>query len=778
MKTIILAGGEGTRLRPLTSTRPKPMIRILDKPLLEWTLMALKEQGIRQVTIALRYMGNVISDYFGDGSDLDMEITYFKEDEDIGTAGCVAKIMDGSQENCLVLCGDALTDVEYVKVVDHLQKTNGDAVIALTKSSDPTRFGCVNMDKDGKITGFMEKPSWGMAESTIINTGIYVLTPKAIDMIPKDEAVDFGSQFFPAIIKAGANVFGYQFNSYWKDIGDPESYLDGVRDAVSGKLYLSGRTESRDNIPGVKINPPVFVGKNVSVGEGSEIGPNTCLSGDINIKGNCKITNSAIDMGVAVLENSNIDGACICKDALIGAEANINYGVCIGDGCHIGDKVTITENVKIWPDHYLEGDAIIRHSIYDPSCSTLIDWRLGEIFGDISSQTMVEIGTRIGQSLAYGMDDGVVALGTDGSREGELLSDSIAIGIRGMGISVIKVTGGIMPAFRHAVAASPAAIGLYIHRSKGEGVRFVILDYKGRRLVTSRVRKICQTYKKNDFESRICHVAGQSVIVGDAEGRYLSKLLRNIGSGLNLAPFGILALSHNPSIAIHMSSIIRGLGIKCIPILLGDNEGVEGVLDRMSYHHGAMAMLFGEKGENVTLVTSSGKVIDPERLRLLYASTLGGQFKRDFPVCENSSYLYTKIKDLRLLYTSCDLCDREALVSDLMDQEWLSDGLLVAMRLLAYTKKRGITLDKLDETVKQTTFRQVEIPIKSKADLVERMSKWHDLMPGVKGKFIRHKNGWAYICTDDYRDVVRITAEAMSAEIADQIILECAEHLE
>ena len=778
MKTIILAGGEGTRLRPLTSNLPKPMIRILDKPLLEWTIRSLREQGIRQVTIALRYMGSVISDYFGDGSAFDMDISYFIEDEDIGTAGCVAKIMEGVQEDCLVLCGDALTDVEYTKVVDHLAKSKADAVIAVTKSSDPTRFGCVNMDRHGDIKGFTEKPCWGMVESTTINTGIYVLSPKAVDMIPKGEAVDFGSQFFPAIITAGAKVSGYKFNSYWRDIGDPESYLEGVQDAISGKLYLTGKAQSHENKDGVKITPPVFIGENISIGVGAEIGPNTCLAGDIEIKENTKISNSMVDMGVAILENTKIDGACICKDALIGANCNINYGVCIGEGSHIGDNVIITENVRIWPAHYLENESVIKHSVYDPSCSALIDWRLGEIFGDISSQTVVEIGTRIGQALGFGMEDGVVALGTDGSREGNLLADAVAIGIRGMGISVIKVAGGIMPAFRHAVDGSPAALGFYAHRSKGDGIKFVILDHKGKRLITSQVRKISQAYKINDFESKICHVAGQSVTVNDAEGRYLGKLLRSIGTGLNLAPFGILALSHNPGIAIHMSSIIRGLGIKCIPILLGEQDEIEAVQDRLSYHHGAMAMYFGEKGENVTLVTSSGRVIDPERLGLLYSYTLRDQFNGDFPVCENSSFLYTKIKNLRLLYTSSDLCDRENLVNDLMDQEWLSDGLLLTMRLLAYAKRIGSTIDKLDEALKKTTIKQVELPVKSKADLVEKMSKWHELKPGIKGKFIRHKNGWAYICADDYRNIVRITAEAMSAEIADQIILECAEHLE
>lgn len=777
MKTIILAGGEGTRLRPITSNMPKPMIRILDKPLLEWTILALREQGIRQITIVLRYMGNVISDYFGDGSSLGVSIEYFHEDIDVGTAGCVAKIMEGSEEDCLVLCGDALTDVEYQRIIDHFHATKGDAVIALTKQKDPTRFGCIKMDKNTKITGFVEKPAWGMVNSTIVNTGIYVLSSQTIAMIPKDETMDFGNQFFPSIISAGANVYGYQFSGYWRDIGDLESYLEGVQDAILGKLYLSKKSQSQDSYLGVNIVPPVFIGANVSIGVGTEIGPNTCLSGDIDIKEGCKISNSVIDNGVAILEGSQVDGACICSKSLVGANTKISQGVCIGEGCHIGDKVTVTDNVKVWPGHYLESESVVKHSIYDPNCATLIDWRLGEIFGDISTQTVVEIGTRIGQGASCIIEDGVVAIGTDGSREGELLADSIAIGIRGMGISVIKVTGGIMPAFRHAVNNSPAVLGVYTHGTKGEGIRFVILDGSGKRLVTSKVRKISQAYRANDFQSRICHVAGASVTVGDAEGRYLGKLLRNIGTGLNLAPFGILALSHNPSIAIHMSSIIRGLGIKCIPILLGENEGTDAVKDRLSYHHGAMAMFFGEKGENVTLVTSSGKVIDPERLRLIYSSTLE-QFKGDFPVCENSSFLYTRIKDLRLMYTSCELCDREALVEDLMDQDWLSDGLLLTMRLLSYAKKHGTTIDKIDDQIKHTTIKQAEIPVKSKADMVDRLSNWYELKPGIKGKFIRHNNGWAYICTDDYRNVVRITAEAMSSEIADQIIMECVEHLE
>ncbi len=225
MKAVILAGGEGTRLRPLTSNQPKPMMPVANRPMMEHIVRLLAEHGFDDIVVTVAFLANHIRTYFGDGSDFGVRMRYATEDSPLGTAGSVRNAADELDETFLVISGDVLTDIDLSAFVKAHRSTGATGSIALKRVDDPVEFGIVITHEDGSIERFLEKPTWGQVFSDTINTGIYVLEPEVFDFIPKGEVIDFSGDVFPAILKRGKPLFGYVADGYWEDVGTLEAYL-------------------------------------------------------------------------------------------------------------------------------------------------------------------------------------------------------------------------------------------------------------------------------------------------------------------------------------------------------------------------------------------------------------------------------------------------------------------------------------------------------------------------------------------------------------------------
>ena len=236
MKAVILAGGEGTRLRPLTSNQPKPMMPVANRPMMEHIVRLLAEHGFDDIVVTVAFLANHIRTYFGDGSDFGVRMRYATEDSPLGTAGSVRNAAEELDETFLVISGDVLTDIDLSAFVKAHRSTGAAGSIALKRVDDPVEFGIVITHEDGSIERFLEKPTWGQVFSDTINTGIYVLEPEVFDFIPKGEVVDFSSDVFPAILKRGKPLFGYVAEGYWEDVGTLEAYLRAHQDILEGKV--------------------------------------------------------------------------------------------------------------------------------------------------------------------------------------------------------------------------------------------------------------------------------------------------------------------------------------------------------------------------------------------------------------------------------------------------------------------------------------------------------------------------------------------------------------
>src|SRR5436305_6336932 len=285
MKAVILAGGEGTRLRPLTSNLPKPMMPIVNEPMMEHIVRLLESHGFEDIVVTVAFLANHIRNYFGAGTEFGVRMRYATEEAPLGTAGSVRNAMDELDDTFLVISGDVVSDVDLSAIVETHRKNEAAATIALKRVENPVEFGIVITRDDGTIERFLEKPTWGQVFSDTINTGIFVLEPTVFDEIPAGEVVDFSGDVFPAMLARGEKLVGCVLDGYWEDVGTLEAYRSVHDDILGGRVRLEiPRFEVREGVwlgegadlsPDASVEGPVLIGENSRVEAGVKLRPYT-----------------------------------------------------------------------------------------------------------------------------------------------------------------------------------------------------------------------------------------------------------------------------------------------------------------------------------------------------------------------------------------------------------------------------------------------------------------------------------------------------------------------
>src|SRR5213596_3707179 len=294
MKAVVMAGGEGTRLRPLTSNQPKPMVPVVGKPCMEHILELLRDHGMDEVIVTVAFLPQSIRSYFGQGETLGMEIGYSVEESPLGTAGSVRLAGRRLDETFLVISGDALCDVDLTALVAAHKEKGAAVTIGLKSVENPLEFGIVVTDEDGRVERFLEKPSWGQVFSDTINTGIYVLEPEVLKHIPQDRPYDFSKELFPLLLEMGRPIYGHVFDGYWQDVGDLDQYRQANFDALDERIQLEisgirirgnvwlGEGVDFDDLEGVE--GPAFVGNYCRISPDALVGPYSVLSASVTLR--------------------------------------------------------------------------------------------------------------------------------------------------------------------------------------------------------------------------------------------------------------------------------------------------------------------------------------------------------------------------------------------------------------------------------------------------------------------------------------------------------------
>lgn len=349
MKAVVLAGGFGTRLRPISCTRPKLLFPVCNRPLLDWTLERLDKSGIKDVVLATNYMAEAFIQRYGD-STRGMRLFYSREEKPLGTGGPIkrAEELIGHEEPFLVLNGDILTDFDYSKLVKKHVEKEATATIALYRVKDPSRYGVAELAEKNRVVRFVEKPVREKAPSNLANAGIYVLDPEIFDYIPSGRPVSIEREVFPKVADEG-KLYGYDFEGFWIDIGKPEDYLKANKLLLDTEIKKSQLEKSVRMKSGVKIKDPTTVGEKVVIGEKSKVGPYAAIGERTILGKGVLVQNSIIFPGVTISDFTFTAGAIIGEEAIIGRHVKIGNRCMIGDHAVIQDNVVLTRGVTVCP---------------------------------------------------------------------------------------------------------------------------------------------------------------------------------------------------------------------------------------------------------------------------------------------------------------------------------------------------------------------------------------------------------------------------------------------
>ena len=650
MKAVVMAGGEGSRLRPLTIRRPKPMVPIAGKPVMEHILNLLKRHGITEVVITVQYLASNIEDYFGNGSQFGMRITYSREDVPLGTAGSVKNAEDQLTEPFLVISGDALTDYNLTDIITYHQEKKAMATLTLAHVHNPLEYGVIITNEEGHITQFLEKPSWGEVFSDTINTGIYVLDPKIFSYFEKNKQFDFSQELFPMMLKNGDPLYGYVSNGYWCDVGNLSEYMRANADVLQNRVDVE--------IPAKNI------GGNIWCEEGVEIAEEAQLYGPIYLAHDCKIKAGAIIHGPSTIghytiidERAQVDRSIVwnnsyigeraeLRGALVGSSTSIKSKAVMFEGSVIGDNSIIQEgaivqpNIKIWPDKEIEAGAVINTSIIWGSQGRRGLFSRFGVTGlvnvDLTPEFAAKLGAAYGAILPKGSS---VCLNRDAHRTSRMIKRGVNAGLPSAGINVNDINQVPIPVARYFVRTTDALGGVHVRLSPFDKrvVDIKFFDQHGLDINKTTERKIENLYFREDFRRVYLEDVGAIEVLknSDVIHRYLNGFAKVVDYDLvRKRKFQLVMDYSHGSTPQLLPTIFDQLGCEVIVLNASTDEmrssrsldELDKDMQRLSTIttgvNADMGIRIDQGGESISVVDDRGRVLDGMKMLAVMTSLM------------------------------------------------------------------------------------------------------------------------------------------------------------
>ena len=662
LQAVVMAGGEGSRLRPLTSNMPKPMLPVANRPLMEHILVLLKQHGITDVVATVQFLSSVIRSYFGDGSDLDVSLAYSTEEVPLGTAGSVLNARDLLSGTFLVISGDALTDVDLTKVVRWHKERDASATIVLKPMNDPLEFGVVMTDAGGRVERFLEKPSWGQVFSDRVNTGIYVVEPEVLDLIPDDQPFDFSAELFPAMLEKGMPIYGYPTDAYWTDVGNTYAYLQAHRDVLGKRVEVQmGGFELRPGVwvgedvevdPSAHLEAPLLIGNDCRVGPGAEIGPYAVVGDNVIVGTDARIRHAVVMDGGHVGPAAQVLGAVAGRGVSLDRGATLEEGAVAGDESSVGAGALIKPSVKIYPSRSVEAGAIVTESIVRERRASRSLFGSRGVAGLVNVGVTPQLAVRLG--MAYGTilkRPGVVVTGRDASRAARTMKRALIAGLNSTGITCHDLELMPLPMTRFATRSEQASGGVSVRTSPGdpEVVEIRLFDGDGADLSVDAQRKIDRVFFREDYRRAAPFKLGELEFPPHVVERYVAGLLREIDAEAirRRAPKVVVDYAFGPG-SITGPAILGRLGCDALalnafvdetrPVLTADE--VDPLIARLADHvrnsGSDLGVLVEPGGEIAYIVDDAGRPVDRRRALLAFLSHQVAQVPGDVAVPVNA----------------------------------------------------------------------------------------------------------------------------------------------
>ncbi len=643
MKAVIMAGGEGTRLRPLTLSTPKPMLPIANIPMMEHIITLLREHGFDDIVVTVAFLAQNIRTYFGDGSEFGVRIRYATEDTPLGTAGSVGNARAELDERFLVISGDVLTDIDLGAIVEEHDQRGALATIALKSVENPVEFGIVITDSDGKIERFLEKPTWGEVFSDTINTGIYVLEPEVFNYIGEGQ-VDFSSDVFPKLLEEGKPLYGSIVEGYWEDVGTLEAYVRSHSDALDGRvrLQLPGFEvsdhvwvgEGADVHPEARVDGPCIIGHDCRVAAGAHLAAYTVLGDNVRVGADAYIERSVVH------DNSYLGRSVRLRATIVGRRGDLRYGarceedVVLGDECFVGEHAVINQGVKVYPFKTVEPGAVINASLVWESRGARSLFGRDGVTGLANVDLSPELALRVAMAYGTGLKKGSwVTASRDSSRAGRVLKRALMVGLNAAGVNVDDLELATAPLARfHARSQRQAgSITVRLAPDDPEKVTLRFFDADGIDLAEGDQRKIERLYHREDFRRVVAGEIGDIGFAPRAIEHYTAALIQTVDVA-QLAERKlkiVLDLAYGAT-SLVLPSVLAKVGADVLVINPYAATSAAATFDAAAHAANVASLVkssganlgavLSPDGERIVLVDDKGHVLSGEQTQLVFVS--------------------------------------------------------------------------------------------------------------------------------------------------------------
>ena len=540
MKAVVMAGGQGTRLRPLTSNQPKPMVPVVNKPTIQHILELVQRHGINEVVITLAFMPRLIRNHLGDGSQLGMHIDYTVEETPAGTAGSIRLAKDLLDDTFMVISGDALTDFDLTGVIAFHRERQAMVTIALKSVGNPLEFGVVIVDEEGRIQRFLEKPGWGQVFSDTVNTGIYIIEPEVFDHIPEGQPYDFSHDLFPKLFEMKKPLYGMVCDGYWQDIGSLEQFLQANRDALDGKVKLTppgvrlrgniwvdqgAALDSLENVEG-----PAVIGKNVRLDPGARVLAHAVLGDNVVLRSGAQVGSSVLGENVYLAAGAVVQGAVLGDAVEVHENAYIAEGAVIGDRTIVGHDAVVANNVKVYPFKTIEPGSTVRSSIvWETRGPSALFGRNGvrglanvDVTPDMAMRLAMSYGSLVGK-------DTYVTTSRDTHHACRVFKRAIISGLNSTGVNVRDLTIAPLAINRFDIKSGNAIGGIHVQMclENPEQIEILFSESPGVPLDGKKERAIENLFFREDFRRAPIEEMGQVLYPPRAVETYTNSLLDN-----------------------------------------------------------------------------------------------------------------------------------------------------------------------------------------------------------------------------------------------------------
>jgi mannose-1-phosphate guanylyltransferase/phosphomannomutase len=807
MKAVVMAGGFGTRIQPLTSSVPKPMIPVMNKPMMEYIIDSLREAGIIDIVVLLYFKPEVIKGYFGDGSSKGVKINYVLPDDDYGTAGAVKKAEQYLDDRFIVMSGDLITDFRIQEIIGYHDVKSSKATITLTSVPDPLQFGVVITDKEGQIVRFLEKPGWGEVFSDTINTGIYVFEPDVLKYIPENANFDFSKDLFPKLMAGGTKIYGYNAKGYWRDVGNPDSYRAALLDIIHEEitLPLGGRL---NDACGAKC----WTGENVQIGEGAVFEGLVILGDNCRIGAGARVSDTVVGRNCVVESEAQVSGSILWENVQIGAGCTINNAVLCDNvklgrkvmgeaGCiiaqdtEVGNYVIFEKDVMVWPNKQIEESSIVSSNLIWGD-----KWKKS-IFegGKVSARTNVEmspelaakLGSAFGSQLPAGSR---VLLSRDYHRGSRMLKRCFLGGLLSTGVNATDVRMSPLPVMSHKLSTFGEVAGVYFRQSQTDSTHTEVLffDEHGTPIDSGFEKNIERVFFRENFRRASHEEIGEIYEQPMVKEFYRESFLRNIDLALVKAKrFKLVVDLMNGTTDNIFPDILNKTGADSVILNAYQDEqklsktihqlesSIREVSQIVKVMEADLGFVIYPHGERLNIITDEGKSLRADIALMLMLKLIDLTVKSAVKVylpafapsvmdsqLKNIEIVRGKISGLKAGYLrNFHFVGNLANNYMFTDNGTNPDAMFASVKVLEMLSRLNINLSEVMKLIPSYYFvhNVINCPLELKGYLMRKMSeeameKDASFLDGIK--IILGERGWVHMVPDQYSANVHVYVES------------------